>query len=89
MTIQSIATAALRSAEERVEKAADGVRRALEAAPSLHEWAAQESGATPFQGRATAWGVRLPGSGLDVVVRHARRGGVLAHKLYAAPNAFL
>jgi len=58
--------------------AADGVRRALEAAPSLHLWAAQERGATPFQGRATAWGVKLPGSGLDVVVRHARRGGVLA-----------
>jgi hypothetical protein len=31
--------------------------------------------ATPFQGRATAWGVRLPGASIDVVVRHARRGG--------------
>lgn len=58
--------------------AVSGVRTALAEAPSLHEWAAAVPGGTAFQGRATAWGVRLPGSGLDVVVRHARRGGMLA-----------
>ncbi len=55
-----------------------GVRTALSTASSLHTWAALEPGATAFQGRATAWGVRLPGSALDVVVRHAWHGGVLA-----------
>lgn len=58
--------------------AVESVRRALSLAPSLHAWAASAPGGTPFQGRATAWGVQLPGSSLDVVVRHARRGGVLA-----------
>jgi len=53
-----------------------GVRTALSTASSLHTWAASEPGATAFQGRA--WGVRLPGSALDVVVRHAWHGGVLA-----------
>jgi 3-deoxy-D-manno-octulosonic acid kinase len=43
----------------------------------LHEWAAGAPEATGFQGRDTAWGVRLPGGAIDVVVRHARRGGVL------------
>ena len=58
--------------------AIEGVRTALSTASSLHTWAASEPGATAFHGRATAWGVRLPGSTLDVVVRHARHGGVLA-----------
>ncbi|MBX7120305.1 MAG: hypothetical protein K1X31_15035 [Gemmatimonadaceae bacterium] len=57
--------------------AAAGLRRALEGAPSLHDWAATVPGAEGFQGRATAWGVRLPGTALDVVIRHARRGGLL------------
>lgn len=55
-----------------------GVRTVLSTASSLHAWAALEPSATAFQGRATAWGVRLPGSTLDVVVRHAWHGGVLA-----------
>ncbi len=55
-----------------------GLHAALRDAPSLHEWAALVPDATPFQGRATAWGVRLPGASIDVVVRHARRGGLLA-----------
>ena len=55
-----------------------GLRAALREAPSLHEWAAAVPDATAFQGRATAWGVRLPGASIDVVVRHARRGGLLA-----------
>lgn len=58
--------------------AAAGLRAALASASTLHAWAATVPGAEPFQGRATAWGVRLPGAAIDVVVRHARRGGVLA-----------
>lgn len=58
--------------------AAAGLRAALTSAPTLHAWAATVPGAEPFQGRTTAWGVRLPGAAIDVVVRHARRGGVLA-----------
>ena len=58
--------------------AAAGFRAALLTAPTVHEWAAAIPGAEPFQGRATAWGVRLPGGTIDVVVRHGRRGGLLA-----------
>lgn len=58
--------------------AVTGVRHALATAATLHDWAAAEPGAQAFQGRTTAWGVRLPRTTLDVVVRHARRGGVLA-----------
>ena len=57
--------------------AVHGVRLALADSATLHEWAAGAPGATGFQGRGTAWGVRLPGGAIDVVVRHARRGGVL------------
>ncbi len=60
------------------EAAVAGLREALRGSPSLHAWAATVPGATPFQGRATAWGVRLPGASIDVVVRHAQRGGFLA-----------
>jgi len=56
-----------------------GFRTALLAAPTLHDWAASVPGAEPFQGRTTAWGVRLPGGAIDVVVRHGRRGGFLAN----------
>lgn len=58
--------------------AAAGLRSALQGATTLHDWAATVPGAEPFQGRATAWGVRLPGAAIDVVVRHAQRGGLLA-----------
>lgn len=58
--------------------AVEALRRALALAPSLHAWAAAAPGGTAFQGRETAWGVQLHGSALDVVVRHARRGGLLA-----------
>lgn len=58
--------------------AAAGLRVALREASTLHAWAASMPGAEPFQGRETAWGVRLPGAVIDVVVRHARRGGLLA-----------
>jgi hypothetical protein len=59
-------------------EAVTGVRIALSSASSLYMWAASEPGATAFQGRKTVWAVRLPGSVLDVVVRHAQHGGVLA-----------
>jgi hypothetical protein len=58
--------------------AAAGVRSALKDVNTLHCWAATLPGAKPFQGRATAWGARLPGTSLDVVVRHARHGGFFA-----------
>jgi hypothetical protein len=58
--------------------AAAGLRAALTTATTLHDWAAGIPGAEAFQGRATAWGVRLPGAAIDIVVRHARRGGLLA-----------
>lgn len=58
--------------------AATGFRSALESAPTLHEWAASVPGAEPFQGRTTAWGVRLPRGTIDVVIRHGRRGGLFA-----------
>lgn len=54
----------------------DAVRAAI-AGGTLHQWAAAQPRATPLQGRGVAWAARLP-SGADVVVRHARHGGVLA-----------
>lgn len=60
-----------------LEEAVPGVREALAVCRTLHGWAATLPGATAFQGRATVWGARLPGTGIDVVVRHAQHGGVL------------
>ncbi len=57
--------------------AAAGLRSALATNETLHGWAATVPGAEAFQGRATAWGVRLPGAAIDIVVRHAQRGGFL------------
>ena len=57
--------------------AVHGVRLALDGAGTLHAWAATAPEAVGFQGRGTAWGVRLPGGAIDVVVRHAHRGGEL------------
>lgn len=59
-------------------EAAEGVREALRTCRTLHAWAATLPGATAHQGRATAWGARLPHGGADVVVRHAQHGGLLA-----------
>lgn len=58
--------------------AADGVRAALREVRTLHCWASTLPGAKAFQGRATAWAARLPQTAIDVVVRHARHGGLLA-----------
>ncbi len=55
-----------------------GLREVLGVCRTLHGWAATLPGATAHQGRTTAWGARLPGTELDVVVRHAQHGGLLA-----------
>lgn len=60
------------------DDAVDGVKVALQDVRTLHGWAATVPRARPFQGRTTAWGTRLPASGLEIVVRHARHGGLLA-----------
>jgi hypothetical protein len=58
--------------------AAPGVREALGVCRTLHAWASTLPSATAHQGRATAWGARLPHSDIDVVVRHATHGGIFA-----------
>ena len=60
------------------DDAVEGVTEALKDVRTLHCWAATVPGARAFHGRATVWGTRLPGPGLDIVVRHAQHGGVLA-----------
>ncbi len=60
------------------DEAVDGVKAALRDVRTLHCWAATVPGARAFQGRATAWGTRLPNTGIEIVVRHARHGGLLA-----------
>jgi len=61
---------------------ADGIRRSLVSADgsrsTLHEFAARQPGARTLQGRGAAFAVALPQSGVRVVVRHNRRGGLLA-----------
>lgn len=61
--------------------ALEGFRRALAEAPTVHAWAGAQPEATAFQGRATAWGVTLPGGAVPVVVRHARHGGAFGRIL--------
>jgi 3-deoxy-D-manno-octulosonic acid kinase len=60
------------------QDASAGVREALGVCRTLHAWASTLPGATAHQGRATAWGARLPRTEIDVVVRHAQHGGLLA-----------
>jgi hypothetical protein len=57
---------------------ADGIRDAMREVRTLHCWASTVPGAKAYHGRATAWGARLPGTALDVVVRHGQHGGLLA-----------
>jgi hypothetical protein len=52
------------------------VRNAVETQGSLYRWAGRESGREVFHGRGEAYGVAL--GGVPAVVRHARRGGVVA-----------
>lgn len=55
-----------------------GLQEALHVCRTLHGWAATSPGATAHLGRATTWGARLPSSDIDMVVRHSRRGGLMA-----------
>ncbi len=57
---------------------ADSIREAMHEVRTLYDWAATVPGARAYRGRATAWGTRLPITGMDVVVRHAQHGGALA-----------
>lgn len=61
-----------------LREAVPGLREALGVCRTLHGWAATLPGATAHEGRATAWGARLPKSDIDMVVRHSRRGGLIA-----------
>ncbi len=56
---------------------AAAVRAALRRG-TLYEWAAAHPERRELAGRAPAYAVPLPGSGAEVVVRHARHGGLLA-----------
>jgi len=58
--------------------ALDGVLSVFDRSPTLDGWAATVPSATRFCGRGIAYGVRLPNTAIDVVVRHAWHGGVLA-----------
>jgi hypothetical protein len=52
--------------------------RALLAEGTLYEAAARDLGARPLEGRGLAYAVRLPVSGMRVVVRRNRHGGLFA-----------
>jgi 3-deoxy-D-manno-octulosonic acid kinase len=52
--------------------------RALLAEGTLYEAAARDLGARSMEGRGVAYAIALPVSGLRVVVRHNRHGGLLA-----------
>lgn len=52
--------------------------RALLAEGTLYEAAARDLAARSYHGRGVAYAIALPVSGLHVVVRHNRRGGLLA-----------
>jgi tRNA A-37 threonylcarbamoyl transferase component Bud32 len=53
--------------------------KALLAEQRLYDFAARQPGARALQGRGPAYAVTLPGTCGRVVVRHARRGGMLSH----------
>jgi 3-deoxy-D-manno-octulosonic acid kinase len=55
------------------------VGAAVRAAGTLYDWAAARADAQPFPGRGAAYRVRLGGA--DVLVRHYRRGGLVARIL--------
>lgn len=56
---------------------AAAVRSALRRG-TLYHWAGAHPDRRELAGRAPAWAVPLPGGATDVVVRHARHGGLLA-----------
>lgn len=58
-------------------------------APTLHGWAGAHPARRTFQGRAPAHAAPLPGTDVEVVVRHGTHGGLLApltRDLFAAPT---
>jgi 3-deoxy-D-manno-octulosonic acid kinase len=59
------------------ERFADTVTRLLAAGP-LYQWAATHPERREYQGRGPVYSAPLPDGGPRVVVRHARRGGLLA-----------
>lgn len=59
---------------------AEAVRQALAAHGTLYAWAAQQPGHGVFTGRGAAYGVAL--GPVRAVVRHARRGGLVAPLLH-------
>jgi hypothetical protein len=66
---------------------ADAVRETM-ASTTLYDWAARTPGAQELSGRGAAWAATLP-SGVEVVVRHSRHGGMLAPltgDLFLAPT---
>jgi hypothetical protein len=70
------------------QQALAGEVRSVMSGGSLHEWAGRQPHARPMRGRATAWATALP-SGVEVVVRHSRHGGLLAPltgDLFLAPT---
>ena len=81
---------AFRAARARVvsrDDVATAVRHATSGG-TLYEWATRVAGASPLEGRRTAWAAELS-PGLDVVVRHSAHGGLLAPltgDLFLAPT---
>jgi 3-deoxy-D-manno-octulosonic acid kinase len=59
------------------ERSADAVKALLQQG-TLFEWAASHPDRREYQGRGPVFSAPLPGGGPRVVVRHARRGGLLA-----------
>jgi 3-deoxy-D-manno-octulosonic acid kinase len=58
---------------------ADAVRITLSSRTTLYDWASRQTGRDVFRGRGEAYGVQL--GPVRAVVRHARRGGLLARFL--------
>lgn len=61
-----------------LDAALPDVLEAVRHCDTLHRWAERVPEAERFRGRGAAFGVRLPTSGIEVVVRHAQHGGLLA-----------
>jgi hypothetical protein len=57
---------------------ADDIRGILDRPETLHDFASRVDGAQTFHGRGPVFAIALPRSGIRVVVRHNRHGGLLA-----------
>ena len=61
----------------------------IRASGTLYAWAATHPERREYRGRGPVWSAPLPNGGPRVVVRHARRGGLLGHfvpDLYIPPT---